>query len=121
MFLSLNRWPPVLSHFCCLFLGMALVNLTSKKEREQYVPGRMILPLPETVLGRKAFMNTDRGRQILFGRRESDHSLCAIKNARATVLQTEPFVVVGVAFKHVPSVIEVLEKKNRGRVTVLGE
>ena len=122
MQLSLNRWPPLVSHFACLILGITLTNFARPNNVENpFRPGRAVVSIPDHVAGAKNMTAIDIGRKIFFARKEEDHSLCLIKSSHAEIMQTEPFLVVGVTLKNIPSFAEILNRKNQGRIVLMNQ
>ncbi|MBI2603492.1 MAG: hypothetical protein HYW48_10600 [Deltaproteobacteria bacterium] len=115
--LSLNRWPPVLSHFLCLLLGIAFANIVLKPDKSScFTADRVSISLPPQFFAMSSSAFKD-GQKVFLGKREGKE-LCLFDNCTALLVQSQPFVVLSFRTKQVKELPEVFDSKNKGNIVL---
>ncbi len=117
---SLEKLPPLLSHFCCICIGLLLSYYISSEtvSESDFLPKKIYLSFSEYSF-KKDLSSTLPGRKILFGKTESKNSLCLFKDLHAVVVQNEPFLVAAFPLKSAGKISELLKEKNKTKLKII--
>lgn len=120
MQLSLEKFPPLISHIVCVFIGVIIAYLANNKNYEQqcYLPNKVYLSDPKiSSSGNKRLLP---GYKVFFVKEEAGN-FCLLSPVQATVAQNDPFLVFFIQHKHADIISILTNKNHKGKIRVVGE
>ena len=115
---SLKGWPPLASHFSCILVGVALVNLSMKSVKTISFPNdRIVIPLQEKYLASTLDPKIETGQKVYLAKNISDKKFCVFDSNGALVLQVKPWLVLGFPIKSVDLLPKIFRKEHLQKLT----
>ena len=123
---SLRRWPPLISHLCCLFIGMGLVTISTPPAQSlnPSIRGRVVISVKRELLtGYLAHGRAKPGMGVFWAKRSSPtaDTTCILKGKRNIIIQTEPFLALALDPSDAPTIFKLIHHGDKRLWTLIGE
>lgn len=111
------RFPPLISHLSCVFVGLFLSYFLSSEETQPqcFLPGKIFVAFPESYFAKNLSKDIQEGRNVYFGKTGSSKNLCFIKNSESVLVQNDAFIVTAFPLNKAKIISELLSRKNKGK------